>query len=407
MAKRVLFIIPDWDDIVDPGYNFLSEEKSEAYHRDKFVFGARIWDFFNPPPVDGVLISISTLSKRKLEAIERAGDARKFLRLPQELQLIGDCGAWQYRYKDEPPYTVEYVLEMYRRLGVDYGVTVDHIPFFGDPEKRMRITMENAIKGYELWKPRFEKGEYRFILMASVQGIEIGDYLKSFEKLYSIGFRHFAIGGLAKRDNEFIKKLITELSKLLKRFKDVEKIHVLGVARASIIPYLFQLLDYVKEVSFDNATFLRMAWVRTVGNYILPDGRVYTSIRVMDNNREVLDALIKYDQGVIGLDELLKVLSKYLARTGDFHYMPYYIATLRDKPWKQCSCAICKSIGIQVVIFRGNDRNRRRGFHNVYVFSQLLKQGLLESTKFRLVKADQSEIKKYRSLLSEDIFIEN
>jgi len=195
----------------------LSEEKSEAYHRDKFVFGARIWDFFNPPPVDGVLISISTLSKRKLEAIERAGDARKFLRLPQELQLIGDCGAWQYRYKDEPPYTVEYVLEMYRRLGVDYGVTVDHIPFFGDPEKRMRITMENAIKGYELWKPRFEKGEYRFILMASVQGIEIGDRLKSFEKLYSIGFKHFAIGGLAKRNNEFIKKLITALSELLKK----------------------------------------------------------------------------------------------------------------------------------------------------------------------------------------------
>ena len=78
--------------------------------------------------------------------------------------------------------------------------------------------MKNAIKGYELWKPRFEKGEYRFILMASVQGIEIGDSLKSFEKLCSIGFRHFAIGGLAKRDNEFIKKLITELSELLKRF---------------------------------------------------------------------------------------------------------------------------------------------------------------------------------------------
>jgi HEPN domain-containing protein len=406
MSKHVLFIIPDWDDIVDPGYNFLAEERSEVYCRDKFVFGARLWDFFDPPPVDGVLMSISTLSKRKLEAIERAGDARRFLRLPQGLQLIGDCGAWQYRYRDEPPYTVEYVLEMYRRLRVDYGVTVDHIPFFGNPEERMRMTMESAIKSYELWKPRFEKGDYSFVLMASVQGIEVRDYLKSFERLYSTGFRHFAIGGLAKRDSEFIKRLVAEFREVLKRFRDVEKIHMLGVARASVVPYLRELLDYVEEVSFDNATFLRMAWVRTVGNYILPDGRVYTSVRVMDSNREVLEVLTRYGQGAIGLDEVVSTLSKYLARTGDFQYLPYYIATLRDRPWKQCGCTICRSIGIQVVIFRGNDRNRRRGFHNVYVFGQLLKQGLLEKVRFRLVKADQSEIEKYRALIAEDTLIE-
>jgi hypothetical protein len=50
--------------------------------------------------------------------------------------------------------------------------------------------------------------------------------------------------------------------------------------------------------------------------------------------------------------------------------------TLKERPWQACGCAICASIGIQVVIFRGNNRNRRRGFHNTYVFYRLLKRVL-------------------------------
>ena len=34
-------------------------------------------------------------------------------------------------------------------------------------------------------------------------------------------------------------------------------------------------------------------------------------------------------------------------------------------------------LGIHVMIFRGAERNRRRGFHNIYVFNQQL-QGHLE-----------------------------
>ena len=33
----------------------------------------------------------------------------------------------------------------------------------------------------------------------------------------------------------------------------------------------------------------------------------------------------------------------------------------------------CKSFGIDVVIFRGNDRNRRRGFHNIWIYSKILR----------------------------------
>ena len=40
---------------------------------------------------------------------------------------------------------------------------------------------------------------------------------------------------------------------------------------------------------------------------------------------------------------------------------------LEDQPWKRCPCQICRHLGIHVVLFRGAERNRRRGFHNLFV----------------------------------------
>lgn len=52
--------------------------------------------------------------------------------------------------------------------------------------------------------------------------------------------------------------------------------------------------------------------------------------------------------------------------------------SLEDRPWQMCDCTVCQEIGVEVVIFRGNDRNRRRGFHNTYIFYQRF-QELLEN----------------------------
>ena len=60
----------------------------------------------------------------------------------------------------------------------------------------------------------------------------------------------------------------------------------------------------------------------------------------------------------------------------------YYKRVLVDQPWKKCDCPICKNIGIDVAIFRGNNRNRRRGFHNVQVFYNTLK----DPTRWDLAK---------------------
>jgi hypothetical protein len=50
--------------------------------------------------------------------------------------------------------------------------------------------------------------------------------------------------------------------------------------------------------------------------------------------------------------------------------------TLLERPWERCGCTVCAAIGIQVVVFRGNNRNRRRGFHNTYTFYNLFDQVL-------------------------------
>lgn len=392
MMREIKLIVPDWDDLVDPHYDFRSNSSSPEYREHKYKYGVRIWEVFNPPPVDGVLISISTINARKHALINEFGGARKFLKLPNDLQLMGDCGAWQYRDKDLPPYTVEDVLRLYDELGVDYGVSVDHIPFFGNPFERMQLTLENALRSYDLWKPMYEKGDYKFMLMASLQGIEIQDYLRMFDKLYEKGYRSFAVGGLARRMTGFIERLIRDLHGRIRQRKDVEKLHFLGVARLSMIPLLKKFAE-VGEISFDNATFLRMAWTRTIGNYILPDGRTYTAIRIMNADNEFYELLRMYDEERVSLDEVIKALREHLIKTGDVHYLPYYMSTLSEKPWRECDCPICRATGIEVLIFKGNNRNRRRGFHNVYVFSKLLREGILEKISFRIMKHKEGNTK--------------
>jgi len=98
----------------------------------------------------------------------------------------------------------------------------------------------------------------------------------------------------------------------------------------------------------------------------------------------------------------MKALREYVTRRGEHQYPPYYAKTLRDRPWKECYCPICRSIGIEVIVFRGNDRNRRRGFHNLYVFHKLLTSGALSKVvSFKVMKDPSINVSRHPS--SEDI----
>ena len=50
-------------------------------------------------------------------------------------------------------------------------------------------------------------------------------------------------------------------------------------------------------------------------------------------------------------------------------YTPAYAETLDAAPWKRCRCRLCQEHGIEIAIFRGTERNKRRGFHNMSVLA--------------------------------------
>ena len=95
-------------------------------------------------------------------------------------------------------------------------------------------------------------------------------------------------------------------------------------------------------------------------------------------DKACLEAIRRFDQGQIAVEETLDVIEEYdqLITPDRRDTRPLLRATLEDAPWKSCPCDICREDGVDVIIFRGNNRNRRRGFHNVFVFYRLLQRVL-------------------------------
>src|SRR5262249_49929697 len=86
-----------------------------------------------------------------------------------------------------------------------------------------------------------------------------------------------------------------------------------------------------------------------------------------------LVALRRFEARQISLAETLEVLLAYeqLHDPGRDHREAYR-QILTDRPWASCECDICKELGFHIALFRGAERNRRRGFHNLWVFYRRL-----------------------------------
>ena len=67
-------------------------------------------------------------------------------------------------------------------------------------------------------------------------------------------------------------------------------------------------------------------------------------------------------------DRVWTIVRDYATWIDDDDLLQEYQETLRGRPWEKCDCPICREHSIEVCIFRGNDRNRRRGFHNTRRF---------------------------------------
>ena len=91
--------------------------------------------------------------------------------------------------------------------------------------------------------------------------------------------------------------------------------------------------------------------------------------QLYDSEQEALRAVRDYDEGRVSLKRAMKSLIQYEELFGEGRkYYDEFEETLRDRPWEKCPCGICRELGVEIVLLRGNNRNRRRGFHNTYIF---------------------------------------
>ena len=381
----ISYFIPDWDDRVDPSYDFLTDKHTPGrnpYRDDDYAH-----EIYGIPPYDGVLISRAVIDahRKKRQAILNAGSVHNYLRLPDGAQVMGDCGAFTYWQEDEPPYKTEEIIEYYQQLKFDIGVSIDHLIFTeleSEKERRWNITVENAKEFMRLYERG--KSHYTFIPMGVAQGWNPDSYRHSVEKLMEIGYTYIALGGLVRSTSKDIIQVLEAVKPIL---QEGTQLHLFGVSR----PDHIQTFSDLRVTSFDSASRLRRAWMDGRRNYFL--GNVaFSAIRVPDAHRLVkkiegiseanalrleqvaLDALRAYDHQKVSLDTVYDAVIAYAEFAGDVteRTRSDYRETLARRPWNYCECVICKAINIEVIIFRGNNRNRRRGFHNTWQLYQQL-----------------------------------
>ncbi|MEM1990631.1 MAG: tRNA-guanine transglycosylase DpdA [Candidatus Bathyarchaeia archaeon] len=426
------YFIPEWDDRVDPNYDFINEKHSDRHNYDPYS-DHYMWEIFGleSVPFDGVLVSRVKVEEDKVKKskIQELG-IHRFLRLPSSFPILGDCGAFGYVDDLIPRYDPIEILEYYQKLGFNIGVTVDHlvVPKYAEQKDfRMKITYENGLKAFYEWKKRYAKD---FLLLCAVQGWDIQDYIKMIKNYQSHGIENFGIGGLARKSTAFIISLVNKIIEEIKNSGKVpNQMHFFGVARVSLFPHFKRLEDFGIEITFDSASFLRKAWLSARSNYITLDGRGYAAIRVPQIGKnlglkgkkeisgavnyielkrleqECLQKIRLYDKGQCNIESVmlsLESFDKAIKQNKFLTLKKYYLETLKDAPWKKCSCPICREIGVEIIIFRGNNRNRRRGFHNVWVFYQILKNPSYWTAKPRILQLpeiDLTNLKKGEKVL--------
>lgn len=392
--KPPFYFLPDWDDLLDPRFDFDNNEFSAKTRRERGDLHCH--RLMQPTPMcDGILISLAQrqASKgplRKLDGLEPDSLKPKNLRdhygLSESQFLFGDCGAFSYVAEDEPTITTAQAIALYELYDFDFGTSVDHIPLRALSEEerqaRVKFTISNAADFIKMWRKRGKL----FTPVGALQGATAAQYAANVRQYYDMGYRHMAIGGLVPLSDSDALEIVEAVSAAADKLPSRPWIHLFGIYR----PRLQERFRSLNISSFDSASYFRKAWLQSDRNYLTQSGEWYSAIRVpmtedgrtrkrlIENGADLallaaqedraLQALIAYGNGNLGIDATLDAVleyDKWLLRRSDSGAMrAKYKRTLENKPWQDCDCSFCKALGIHMLIFRGNNRNRRRGAHN-------------------------------------------
>jgi hypothetical protein len=395
--SRMRYFIPEWDDQVDVDFDFAHDEHSGG--SGKWSNQVYAHQMFAEPNYDGILVSkvVAEHGKEKKARINELG-VHRFLRVPRQFPVMGDCGAFGYINEKVPPYTTNEILDYYSRLDFDYGVSLDHLIVAAtadDARFRYELTLHNAD---EFLREHRARG-LRWTPIGAVQGWDANTYAEGVRKCVQMGYRYIALGGLVRTSTKALLPILEAVHKELP--PDVD-LHLFGLGRLGALTEFKRL----GVTSIDSASYLRQAWLRTTSGYVMP-GTHYSPLRIPEaghpdpgldtvagkrfrskvrqahplvseadifrRERAALDSARAYASGAASLDTALNAILHYdeLVTSDAIEMEPLYRRTLEERPWERCPCEICRTAGIEVVIFRGNNRNRRRGFHNTYVFYRL------------------------------------
>jgi hypothetical protein len=404
------FFFPDNQDQIDPSFNFQTEKRS--LHRVRQRDDLYAHEAFLRPVHQGILVSkaaieggggaYSRYSQAQRRRFYREG-VRSFFRLSrfhEELfKTLGDCGAFSYINEKEPPFTVEEVIDFYEDAGFDYGVSVDHIIAGYDISldspacanqipKEWIERQEITLRLQEAFMHSYHRRNCSFIPVGVAQGWSPGSYAYAVQALQELGYNKIGIGGLVTlKSNE----ILASLEGIQKIRNASTQLHLFGVTRHH---HIAQFAEY-GVTSFDSTSPFLQAFKDDKDNYHTVDGS-YTAIRVPQSDKylalkrqissgklsqekvvklekQCLKALDGYDRGHLSVEETLRPLRAYeVLYAPNKDHSRTYRRTLEDQAWKKCSCSLCQSIGIHIVIFRGAERNKRRGFHNLFTFKKKL-----------------------------------
>jgi hypothetical protein len=403
------FFFPDSQDQIDPSFDFEAEERSETRVRQRDDLYAH--EALDGAPYDGVLVSkaivdglggASRYTFAQRHRLYRVG-IRRFFRLDRPelppMETLGDCGAFTYVNEEVPPYTVDEVIDFYEGCGFDLGISVDHvilgyldaseqIPGVAEevPDEwpaRQEITIELA---GEFWR-RVADRRCRLTPLGVAQGWDPASYSRAVQELQQMGYSRIALGGMVPLKTREILRCLAAIDDVR---DPTTQLHLLGVTRTEHVSGFAAF----GVTSFDSTSPFRQAFKDNDHNFHTFD-RDYTAIRVpqVDGNarlkreilagkihqgeaialeRRCLDVLAAFDGSTASAGDVLDAVDEYDAHLGVASRRQEYADLLAARPWKDCPCGICADAGIQAAIFRGTERNKRRGFHNLYVFRQRL-----------------------------------
>ena len=241
--------------------------------------------------------------------------------------------------------------------------------------------------------------------MGVIQGWSASSMADSATALAQMGYDYLAVGGTVPLK---IDQLCRALAAIRAAIPPGVRLHVLGFGKIE------NLADIERHgvASFDTTSPLVRAFKDARKNYwARTEGALdyYTAVRIpqaIENNRlktkamrgqvdqeeiklleaTALDSVRALASGGGGLDAALDAVMAYWAQlnwteeTSEIQrritmakQRTVYERTLGDRPWETCSCRVCREIGVEALIFRNSNRNKRRGMHNLHVFHEHLK----------------------------------